>query len=64
MKEDALQKGLPVPDEATIRERVLRKDVEAPNPAILKDFFRFQAAASKGLIVGKTRSCGNRGGLS
>lgn len=28
--EDALQKGFPVPDEAAIRERVLRKDVEVP----------------------------------
>jgi hypothetical protein len=41
MKENALQKGLPVPDEAAIRERVLRKDVEAPELATLKDFFRF-----------------------
>ena len=27
MKEDALQKGLPVPDEAAVREQVLRKNV-------------------------------------
>ena len=41
MKEDALQKGLPVPDEAAVRERVLRKNVEAPDLAIVKDFLRF-----------------------
>lgn len=33
MKEDALEKGLSAPDEAAIQERVLRKDVEAPNLA-------------------------------
>jgi hypothetical protein len=50
MKEDALQKGLPIPDEASFWERVLRKDVEATDLSTLKDFFRFQAAASKGMI--------------
>jgi len=50
MKEDALQKGLPVPDEAAVRERVLRKNVEAPDLATVKDFLRFHAAASKGKI--------------
>ena len=30
MKEDALQKGLPVPDEAAVRHRILKKHVEAP----------------------------------
>src|SRR5436305_10183575 len=30
MKEDALQKGLPAPDEAVVRELVLAKNVEAP----------------------------------
>jgi hypothetical protein len=29
MKEDALQKGLPAPDEAAVRELVLAKNVEA-----------------------------------
>src|SRR5256714_15309996 len=50
MKEDALQKGLPVPDEAAVRERVLRKNVEAPDLATVKDFLRFHAATSKGKI--------------
>lgn len=50
MKEDALQKGLSSPDEAAIRELVLRKNVKAPDPATGKDFFRFHAATSKGKI--------------
>jgi len=50
MKEDALQKGLPVPDEAAVREQVLRENVEAPDLATVKDFLRFQAATSKGKI--------------
>ena len=29
MKEDTLQKGLPVPDEAAVRELALAKNVEA-----------------------------------
>ena len=33
MKEDALQKGLPAPDEAVVRELVLAKNVEAPDLA-------------------------------
>jgi hypothetical protein len=53
MKEDALQKGFPVPGEAAIRERVLRKDVEAPDLATLTDFFQFHAATSKREIVEK-----------
>jgi hypothetical protein len=51
VKEDALQKGLSVPDEAATRERVLRKNVEVPDLATLKDFFHFVAASSKGMIV-------------
>jgi hypothetical protein len=38
MKEAALQKGLPVPDEAATRELVLRRNVEAPDLATVKDF--------------------------
>jgi len=33
MKEDALQKGLPVADEAALRDRVLKKHVNAPDLA-------------------------------
>ena len=50
MKEDALQKGLPVPDQAVVREQVLRKSVEAPDLATVKDFLRFHATTSKGKI--------------
>jgi hypothetical protein len=51
VKEDALQKRLPVLDEATTRERVFRMNVEIPDLATLKDFFHFVAASSKGMIV-------------
>jgi hypothetical protein len=54
MKEDALQKGLPAPDEAVVRELVLAKNVEAPDLATVKDFLRFKAAAGKGMIVEQT----------
>jgi hypothetical protein len=52
-KEDTFQKGLPIPDEAAIRERVLRKNVETPNLTTVKDFLRFHAAASKDKIKEK-----------
>src|SRR2546421_7167085 len=54
MKEDALQKGLPAPDEAAVRELVLAKNVEAPDLATVKDFLRFKAAAGKGMIAEQT----------
>ena len=53
MKEDALQKGLLVPDQVAVRERVLAKNVEAPDLATMKDFFHFCAATGKGKIVTK-----------
>jgi len=56
MKEDALEKGLPVPDEAAVRAQVLKKDVEALDLATMKDFFCFHAAVSKGKIVEKMTS--------
>src|SRR5947209_8387461 len=56
MKEDALQKGLPVLDQAAVRERVLVKNVEAPDLATVKDFFRFYTATGKGKIVIKITS--------
>jgi len=51
MKEDAHLKELLVPDEATVRERVLRKNMEAPDLAAVKDFLRFHAATSKRKVV-------------
>ena len=52
-RKDVPQKGRPVPDEAAIRERVLRKNEEAPDLAVLKDFPHFQTSTNKGLIVAK-----------
>jgi hypothetical protein len=37
------RKGLSIPDEAAVRERVLAKNVEAPNLATVKDFLLFCA---------------------
>jgi hypothetical protein len=54
IKEDALQKGLPAPDEAAVRELVLTKNVEAPDLTTVKDFLRFKAAAGKGMIAEQT----------
>ena len=50
MKKNALQRGLPVPNETAVRERVLQKHVEAPDLITVKDFLRFHAAISKGKI--------------
>ena len=53
MKKDGLQKGFSVPDQAAVRERVLAKNVEAPDLATVKDSFRFCAATGKGKIMTK-----------
>jgi hypothetical protein len=42
------------PGQTAIRERILAKNVEVPDLAIVKDFFRFCAATGKGKIVTKT----------
>jgi hypothetical protein len=49
--EDFARSGLPPPDEAMVRERCLRKGVDAPDVLTVKDFIRFSAAASRGKIV-------------
>src|SRR5580658_10386942 len=41
MRKDALQRGLPAPDEACVRHHCLHQGVEAPDLATMKDFFRF-----------------------
>ena len=51
MKKDALEKGLLILDEAAIRERVLRENVETLDLTTVKDFLRFQAATGQGMIV-------------
>jgi len=53
MREDALQQGLPAPDEACARHHCLHQGVEAPDLATIKDFFRFHIATSCGRIVAK-----------
>jgi hypothetical protein len=53
MKDDTLHKWLPVPDEAAVRDRVLKKHVEAPDLATVKDFLRYRTATSKGKIKEK-----------
>jgi hypothetical protein len=51
MREDFARRGLLAPSEAMVRESCLKKGVEAPDLAAMKDFTRFSAAASKGKIV-------------
>ena len=53
MRKDALQRGLPAPDEACARHHCLHQGVEAPDLATIKDFFRFYIATSSGRIVVK-----------
>jgi hypothetical protein len=50
MVEDATRKGLPTPDESMAREYCLGKGAHVPDPATLKDFFRFQASIMRGKI--------------
>jgi len=39
MRKDALQRGLPAPDEACARHHCLQQGVEAPDLATIKEFF-------------------------
>jgi len=48
MKKDYAQRGLPAPDEATVKEPCLGKGVDAPDLATVKDFLRFHAALGRG----------------
>ena len=47
MQEDAVERGFPMPDEAEARQLCLGEEVEAPDLANLKDFFRFYIATSQ-----------------
>jgi hypothetical protein len=51
MQKDSRQRGLPIPDEANARHHSLRKGVDAPDLATVKDFLRFYIATSWGKIV-------------
>jgi hypothetical protein len=53
IRKDALQQGLPAPDEACARHHCLHQGVEAPDLATIKEFFRFYIATSCGRIVAK-----------
>lgn len=53
MQKDSLQRELPIPDEAGARLHCLRKGVDAPDLATVKDFLRFYIATSRGKIVEK-----------
>jgi hypothetical protein len=54
MERDFAQRGLCPPDGAMVRECFLRKGVDAPDLATLKDYLWFQAATSCGKIVEKS----------
>ena len=49
-KEDCLEKGLPIPDIATVKEDCLGKGVSPPDIDTVKDFLRFYIASSRGRI--------------
>jgi hypothetical protein len=53
MERDSAQRGLPPPNEATVRERFLGKGADAPDLATVKDCLRFRAATNRGKIVEK-----------
>jgi hypothetical protein len=50
-KEEAVQKGLPVPDEASAKEKYLGHGVSAPDLEIIKDFLRCKGMGSRGLTL-------------
>jgi hypothetical protein len=50
-RKDALQKGLAVPDQTAVRERVLANNVKAPDLSTVKDFSRFYAVTGKSNIM-------------
>jgi hypothetical protein len=50
MLQEPIQQGLPIPNDDNARRRCLHKGVEAPDLANVKDFLRFQAATSRGII--------------
>jgi hypothetical protein len=56
MQKDSLQRGLPIPDEASARQHCLREGLNAPDPATVKDFLRFHIATSRGKIVEKPKA--------
>jgi hypothetical protein len=53
MQKDSRQRGPPIPDEASARQHCLRKGIDAPDLATVKDFLRFYIALSRGKIAEK-----------
>jgi hypothetical protein len=53
MRKDAVQRGLPAPDEETAREQCLWPGIEAPDLATVKDFLRFYIATSRPRLAEK-----------
>jgi hypothetical protein len=51
MWENFIRRNLFFPDEIMIRKRYLRKEVDAPNLFIIKNFIRFLAVVNCGKIV-------------
>jgi hypothetical protein len=49
-KKDCLERGLPIPDIATVREDCLGKGIPAPGIDTVKDFLRFYIASGKGRL--------------
>ena len=50
MQRESLQRELPPPNEASARHHCLRKAVDAPDLATVKDFLRFHISISRGYI--------------
>lgn len=47
---ECADRSLPLPDEADVHEGCLRRGIEVPDLATLKDFFRFYIATSRPVI--------------
>jgi hypothetical protein len=50
MQRESLRRELPPPDEDSARQHCLRKGVDAPDLATVKDFLRFHVSISRGYI--------------
>jgi hypothetical protein len=48
-----MHSGLPLPDERLAREHCLRPNIDAPDLATVKNFFRFYIATSRPLLTQK-----------
>jgi hypothetical protein len=55
MQRDSARRGLSPPDESIARERCLKKGVDAPDLASVKDFLRFYVTTM--LPFNKARPC-------